>query len=45
VAAAVLIMLPLVDDFASVFAGLAGALVGACCGLAAAFARRERRPG
>jgi membrane associated rhomboid family serine protease len=45
VAAAVLIMLPLVDDFASVFAGLAGALVGAGCGLAAAFVRRERRPG
>ena len=45
VAAAVLIMLPLVDDFANVFAGLAGALVGAGCGLAAAFARRERRTG
>jgi membrane associated rhomboid family serine protease/DNA-directed RNA polymerase subunit RPC12/RpoP len=45
VAAAVLIMLPLVDDYANVFAGLAGALVGAGCGLAAAMARRERRPG
>jgi hypothetical protein len=45
VAAAVLIMLPLVEDFANVFAGLAGALVGAACGLAAAFARRERKPG
>jgi membrane associated rhomboid family serine protease len=45
VAAAVLILLPLVDDYANVFAGLAGALVGAGCGLAAAFARRERRPG
>ena len=45
VAAAVLILLPLVDDWASVFAGLAGALVGALCGLAAAYARRERRPG
>jgi membrane associated rhomboid family serine protease/DNA-directed RNA polymerase subunit RPC12/RpoP len=45
VAAAVLIMLPLVEDYANVFAGLAGALVGAACGLAAAFARRERRPG
>jgi membrane associated rhomboid family serine protease len=45
VAAAVLIMLPLVDDFANVFAGLAGALVGAGCGLAAAYARRERYPG
>jgi membrane associated rhomboid family serine protease len=45
VAAAVLIMLPLVEDYANVFAGLAGALVGAACGLAAAYARRERRPG
>jgi membrane associated rhomboid family serine protease len=45
VAAAVLILLPLVDDYANVFAGLAGALVGAACGAAAAFARRERRPG
>jgi membrane associated rhomboid family serine protease len=45
VAAAVLILLPLVDDFANVFAGLGGALVGAACGFVAAFARRERRPG
>ena len=45
VAAAVLIMLPLVDDYANVFAGLGGAVVGAACGLVAAFARRERRPG
>jgi membrane associated rhomboid family serine protease len=45
VAAAVLILLPLVDDYANVFAGLAGALVGAACGLAAAVARRERHPG
>jgi membrane associated rhomboid family serine protease len=45
VAAAVLIMLPLVDDFANVFAGLAGALVGTACGLVAALARRERHPG
>jgi membrane associated rhomboid family serine protease len=45
VAAAVLIVLPLVEDFADVFAGLSGALVGAGCGLAAALARRERRPG
>ena len=44
VAAAVLILLPLVDDFANVFAGLGGALVGAGCGLVAAMARRERRP-
>jgi membrane associated rhomboid family serine protease len=45
VAAAVLIMLPLVEDYANVFAGLGGALVGAVSGLAAAFARRERKPG
>jgi membrane associated rhomboid family serine protease len=45
VAAAVLIMLPLVDDYANVFAGLGGAVVGAACGLIAAFARRERHPG
>ena len=44
VAAAVLIMLPLVEDFANVFAGLGGALVGAACGLAAGYARRERAP-
>ena len=44
VAAAVLILLPVVDDFANVFAGLGGALVGAGCGLVAAMARRERRP-
>jgi hypothetical protein len=45
VAAAVLILLPLVDDYANVFAGLAGALVGAGCGLVAVLARRERRIG
>jgi membrane associated rhomboid family serine protease len=45
IAAAVLILLPLVDDYANVFAGLAGALVGAGCGLAAAYSRRERRVG
>jgi membrane associated rhomboid family serine protease len=45
IAAAVLIMLPVVEDFADVFAGLSGALVGAACGFVAAFARRERRPG
>ncbi len=44
VAAAVLIMLPLVEDYANVFAGLGGALVGGVSGLAAAFARRERKP-
>jgi len=41
--AAVLILLPLAEDFANVFAGLAGAIVGAACGLAAS--RRERQPG
>ena len=45
VASAVLILLPLVDDFANVFAGLGGALVGAACGLVAVYVRRERRPG
>ena len=44
VAAAVLILLPVADDYANVFAGLGGALVGAGCGLAAAMARRERHP-
>jgi membrane associated rhomboid family serine protease len=42
VAAAVLILLPLVDDYANVFAGLGGALVGAGCGFVASLARRER---
>jgi membrane associated rhomboid family serine protease len=45
VAAAVLILLPLVDDWADVFAGLGGAAVGAACGFVASLARRERRPG
>jgi membrane associated rhomboid family serine protease len=45
IAAAVLILLPLVDDYANVFAGLAGAVVGGGCGLVAVLARRERRPG
>jgi membrane associated rhomboid family serine protease len=45
VAAAVLILLPLVEDYANVFAGLGGALVGGMSGLAAAIARRERKPG
>jgi membrane associated rhomboid family serine protease len=45
VAAAVLIMLPLVEDYANVFAGLAGALVGAACALVAVLARREKKPG
>jgi len=45
VVAAVLILLPLVEDFANVFAGLGGAAVGAACGLVASLARRERRAG
>jgi membrane associated rhomboid family serine protease len=40
VVAAVLLLLPAVEDFASVWAGLAGALVGAGCGLGAALGRR-----
>lgn len=40
VAAAVLLALPLVDDFASVWAGLAAAAVGAACGAAATFGGR-----
>lgn len=43
VVAAVLLLLPLVDDFASVWAGLVGGLVGAGCGLAAALAGRTTR--
>jgi hypothetical protein len=43
VCAAVLILLPLVEDYANVFAGLGGALVGAACGLVTAYVRRERR--
>ncbi len=37
---AVLLLLPAVVDYASVWAGLAGALVGAVCGLGAALGRR-----
>ncbi len=37
---AVLLLLPAVVDYASVWAGLMGALVGAACGLAAALGRR-----
>lgn len=43
VAAAVLILLPLLEDFASVAAGIAGGLVGAACGLGAALANRSER--
>ena len=41
VAAAVLLLLPLVEDFADPWAGVAGGLVGAACGLAASLARRS----
>jgi membrane associated rhomboid family serine protease len=41
VAAAVLLLLPAVDDLANVWAGLVGALVGAACGLSAALGRRR----
>jgi membrane associated rhomboid family serine protease len=44
VVAVVLVLLPVVVDWASVFAGLAGAVVGAACGLAASLARRPRSP-
>jgi membrane associated rhomboid family serine protease len=40
VCAAVLLLLPAVDDWANIWAGLAGALVGAACGLAASLGRR-----
>jgi membrane associated rhomboid family serine protease/DNA-directed RNA polymerase subunit RPC12/RpoP len=43
VAAAVLLLLPLVEDFADPWAGLAGGLVGAACGLAAALGGRTGR--
>lgn len=42
VAAVVLLALPLVEDYASVWAGLVGGLVGAGCGLAAALGGRTR---
>jgi membrane associated rhomboid family serine protease len=44
VIAAVLIMLPLVEDFANIFAALGGAAVGGACGLVASLARREKSP-
>ena len=40
VAAAVLLLLPLFEDFADPWAGIVGGLVGAACGLAAALGRR-----
>lgn len=46
VCAIALILLPLVEDFANVFAGLSAAVVGAACGVAAAGAvGRQRDPG
>ena len=39
---AVLLLLPAVDDWANAWAGIAGALVGASCGLAAALGRGRR---
>ena len=42
VAAAVLLLLPLVEDFADPWAGVAGAVVGAGCGFAAALGGRVR---
>jgi hypothetical protein len=36
----VLLALPLVEDFADPWAGLAGGLMGALCGLSASLARR-----
>jgi membrane associated rhomboid family serine protease len=41
VAAAVLLLLPVFDDLANVWAGLVGALVGAACGFSAAVGRRR----
>jgi hypothetical protein len=44
IAAAVLLALPLVEDFADPWAGLTGAVVGALCGLTANLARRGNSP-
>jgi membrane associated rhomboid family serine protease len=41
VAAAVILLLPLFEDYADPWAGIIGGLVGASCGLAAALGRRE----
>lgn len=45
VAAAVLLVLPLVEDFASITAGITGGIVGAACGLGAAVGGRTERRG
>ncbi len=44
VAAVVLLLLPLLEDFASLSAGIAGGLVGAACGLGAALSKRGDGP-
>ncbi len=44
VAAVVLLLLPLLEDFASLSAGIAGGLVGAACGLGAALSKRSDGP-
>jgi membrane associated rhomboid family serine protease len=44
VAAAVLLLLPVVEDFADFWVGLVGGLVGAACGLAAALGGRSAEP-
>jgi membrane associated rhomboid family serine protease len=41
VAASVLLLLPLVEDFASVWAGITGALCGLACGFTASLGRRR----
>jgi membrane associated rhomboid family serine protease len=43
VAAAVILLLPLVEDFANPWAGLVGAVVGAACGYGATLGRRRAR--
>ena len=41
VAAAVLLLLPLIEDYASVWAGIVGALTGVFCGFSASLGRRD----
>jgi membrane associated rhomboid family serine protease len=43
VAAAVLLLLPLVEDFADPWAGIVGGLVGAACGFSAAIGQKRAR--
>jgi membrane associated rhomboid family serine protease len=42
VAASVLLLLPVVEDFASVWAGIVGGLCGLACGFTASLGRRQR---